>query len=93
MRSLYDDSFHEWKVIPLKIIRTKTNFVSNLVNENCNFKSWETLKNEYHIDRKWYFQWMQLIHTIPLIWKQKINYSKKNVEKNCRTRTSPNKKH
>ena len=82
MRSLYDDSFHEWKVIPLKIIRTKTNFVSNLVNENCNFKSWETLKNEYHIDRKWYFQWMQLIHTIPLIWKQKKNDSGKNIEKN-----------
>ena len=25
------------------------NFVSELVNENCNFKSWETLKNEYHL--------------------------------------------
>ena len=24
---------------------------------------------------------MQLIHTIPLIWKQKINDSEKNVEK------------
>ena len=93
MRSLYDDSFHEWKVIPLKIIRTKTNFVSNLVNENCNFKSWETLKNEYHIDRKWYFQWMQLIHTIPLIWKQKINDSEKMLRKICRTRSSPNKRH
>ena len=49
--------------------------------------------NEYNLDDKFYFQWMQLIHTIPLIWKQKINHSKKNVEKNCRTRTSPNKKH
>ena len=47
------------------------NFVSDLVNENCNFKSWETLKNEYHLDNKLYFQWMQLIHAIPLIWKQK----------------------
>ena len=57
------------------------NFVSDLVNENCNFKSWETLKNEYHLDNKLYFQWMQLIHAIPLIWKQKINDSEKNVEK------------
>ena len=54
------------------------NFVSNVVNENCNFKSWETLKNEYHIDSKWY---------------PTKNNSKKNVEKNCRTRTSSNKKH
>ena len=155
MRRLYDESFHEWKVIPLKLINKSfgshfkfhsniffniscindfpsfyldifcnwkryfstnpetplcilsqylwfnkfiiednsyanftnfsnknINFVSDLVNENCNFKSWETLKNEYHLDNKLYFQWMQLIHAIPLIWKQKINNSEKNVEKN-----------
>ena len=45
-------------------------------------KAWETLKNEYHLDKKLFFQWMQLIHAIPLIWKQKINDSKKNVERN-----------
>ena len=54
----------------------------DLVNENCNFKSWEILKNEYHLDNKSYFQWMQLIHAVPLIWKQKINDSEKNVERN-----------
>ena len=154
VRRLYDDYFHEWKVIPLKLIKksfgshfrfhsnilfniscindflsfyldifcnwkkyfstnpetpscilsqylrfnkfiivdnsyvnftnfsTKSiNFVSDLVNENCNFKSWETLKNDYHLDNKLYFQWMQLIQAIPLIWKQKINDSEKNVEK------------
>ena len=53
------------------------NCVSDLVNENCNFNSWETLKNEYHLDKKLYFQWIPLIHTILLIWKQKINDSKK----------------
>ena len=57
------------------------NFVSDLVNENCNFKSWETLKDECHVDSKLYFQWMQLIHAIPLIWKQKINDCE-NAEKN-----------
>ena len=31
------------------------NFMSDLVNENCNFKSWKTLKNEYHLDNKLYF--------------------------------------
>ena len=40
------------------------------------------MKNEYHLDNKFYFQWVQLIHTIPLIWKQKIYNSEKNVEKN-----------
>ena len=55
--------------------------MSDLVNENCNFKSWETLKDECHVDSKLYFQWMQLIHAIPLIWKQKINDCE-NVEKN-----------
>ena len=69
--------------------------VSDLVNENCNFKSWETIKNEYHLDNKLHFQWMQLIHPIPLIWKQKINNSEKvNVfKKLCHTRSSPDKKH
>ena len=55
--------------------------MSDLVNENYNFESWETLKNEYHLDNKSYFQWIQLIHAIPLIRKLKINDSEKNVEK------------
>ena len=56
--------------------------MSDLVNESCNFKSWDTLKNEYHLDNKLYFQWIQLICAILLIWKEKINDSKKNVEPN-----------
>ena len=55
--------------------------VSDLVNENCNSKGWETLKNEYHLDNKLYFQCMYVMQ-IPLIWKQKINNSEKNVGKN-----------
>ena len=57
-------------------------FVSNIVNQNCNFNSWETLKNKYNLDNTLYFQWIQLIHTIPLIWKQKINDSERNTETN-----------
>ena len=49
------------------------NFFSDLVNENCDFKSWETLKNEYHLDKKLCFQWMQLIHAIP------TNFETKNI--------------
>ena len=57
------------------------NFVGSLVNENHNF-SWETLKNEYNLDNEQCFQRMQLIHAIPLLWKQKINDSKINAETN-----------
>ena len=31
------------------------NFVSDLVTENCNFRSWETLKNEYHSRQQFTF--------------------------------------
>ena len=43
--------------------------MSDLINENCNFKSWETLKNKYHLGSKLFFQWMQLIYATPLVWK------------------------
>ena len=120
VRRLHVDSFHEWKVIPLKLIKKSfgshfkfhsnllsnisctndfpsfyldifcnwinpgtplcilsqylwfnkfiivnvsyvnfANFLTNNIsfaNENCNFKSCETLKNEYHLDKKLYFQ-------------------------------------
>ena len=39
------------------------------------------LKKRISFRQKLYIQWMQLIHAIPLIWKQKINDSEKNVEK------------
>ena len=154
MRRLYNNSFHEWKVIPLKLViesfgshfkfhsnllfniscindfpsfyldifsnwkkyfstnpETRScilsqylrfskfiivdnphvnftnfssrniNFVGYFVNENCNFKSWVTLKNQYNLDNKLCFQWIQSVHAIPLIWKQKVNDNAKNVEK------------
>ena len=40
------------------------------------------LKNKYHLNNKLYFLWMQLIHIVPLIRKQKINDREINVEKN-----------
>ena len=55
------------------------NFVDQLENESCQFKKWQTLKDEYHLDNDIYFQWVQLIHAIPQIWKNKI---KQNLTKN-----------
>ena len=153
IKRLYDDSFHEWKLIPLKLIKksfgdelkfhsnlsfnnsyvrhfpcfyknillnwkqylstdpetisgilsqnlwfnkhriidntivnfTKfshknINFVDQLLNESCQFKKWQTLKDEYHLDNNMmYFQWAQLIHAMPQMWKNKI---KQNLTKN-----------
>ena len=73
-------------------LNKNVDFVSDLVNENCNFKRWETLKKECHLDNKLHFQRIQLIHAILLIWKQKTNDSEKNIEKNYVVE-SPNKKH
>ena len=55
------------------------NFVDQLENESCQFKKWQILKDEYHLDNDIYFQWAQLIHAIPQIWKNKIT---QNLTKN-----------
>ena len=49
------------------------NFVDQLVNEFCQFKKWQTLKDEYHLNNDMYFQWAQLIHAIPRYGKIKLN--------------------
>ena len=52
-----------------------TNFVDQLVNESCQFKKWQTLKDEYHLDNDMYFQWTELIHA-------KLNKIKQDLSKN-----------
>ena len=54
-------------------------FIDQLVNESCQFKKWQMLEGEYHLDNDMYFQWAQLLHAIPQIWKNKI---KQNLTKN-----------
>ena len=55
-----------------KFSQKNISFVDQLVNESCQFKKWQTLKDDYH-------QWDQLVHAIPQIWKNKIkqNLTKK----------------
>ena len=62
-----------------KFSQKNIDFVDQLVNEFCQFKKWQTLKDEYHLDNDMYFQWAQLIHAIPQIMKNKI---KQNLTKN-----------
>ena len=62
-----------------KFSQKNISFVDQLVNESCQFKKWQTLKDEYHLDNEIYFQRAQLTHAIPQIRKNKI---KQNLTKN-----------
>ena len=62
-----------------KFSQKNINFVDQLVNESCQLKKWQKLKDHYHLDNDMYFQWAQLIHAIPQIRKNKI---KQNLTKN-----------
>ena len=47
--------------------------MDQLVNEFCQFKKWQTLKDEYHLNNDMYFQWAQIIHAIPRYGKTKLS--------------------
>ena len=51
------------------------NFVSQLFDTNGTVKAWRILKQEYHLNRNSYFQWLQLINSIPEKWKLSIKQS------------------
>ena len=53
--------------------------MDQLVNESCQFKKWQTLKDAYHLNNDVYFQRAQLMHAILQKWKNKI---KQNLTKN-----------
>ena len=40
-------------------------FVPQLLNTNGSIKAWHLLKQEYHLNNNSYFQWLQLINSIP----------------------------
>ena len=47
----------------------KINYVSNLFSDFGEIKSWEKVMDEFNLDKKFYFKWYQIIHTIPSSWK------------------------
>ena len=55
-----------------KFSQKNISFVDQLVNESCQFKKWQTLKDEYHLDNDMYLKWAQLIHAITQISKNNI---------------------
>ena len=56
-----------------KFLQKNNNFVDQLVNKSYQFKKWETLKYEYHLDNDMYFQWAQLTTQYPRYGKTKLN--------------------
>ena len=45
------------------------NYVSNLFSDFGEIKSWEKVMDEFNLDKKYYFNWYQIIHTILSSWK------------------------
>ena len=48
------------------------NHIAHLFDNFGKVKDWNVLKEEFHLDNKFYFQWMQLINAIPSKWKKII---------------------
>ena len=58
-----------------KFSQNNLNFVSQLFDTNGSIKTWYHLKQEYHSKNNSYFQWLQLINSIPEKWKLTIKQS------------------
>ena len=56
------------------------NFASQLFDTNGSIKAWHFLKQQYHLNNSSYFQWLQLINSIPEKWKLIIKQSSSNAK-------------
>ena len=56
------------------------NFVCQLFDTNNTFKAWHFLKYEYHLNNNSFFQWLQLINSVPEKWKLTIKESSSDVK-------------
>ena len=56
------------------------NYVTQLFYDTANTKEWVKLKHKFNLNNSLYFNWMQLIHSIPQKWKNiKINNISENL--------------
>ena len=56
------------------------NCVSNLFSDFGEIKSWEKVMDEFNLDKKFYFKWYQIIHTIPSSWKLTLLNDNRNCQ-------------
>ena len=47
------------------------NYTTQLFDDTLNRKEWVKLKHELNLNNNLYFNWMQLIHSIPQKWEKK----------------------
>ena len=45
------------------------------MKENGEIKSWNDLENEFKIEQRLYFKWMQLVNATPSNWKNNLKHS------------------
>ena len=50
-------------------------FVSHIMKENGEIKSWNDLKNKFRFEQQLYFKQMQLVNTTPSNWKNNLKHS------------------
>ena len=53
----------------LKFSEKNINYVSQLFSDNGSIKQWHEFKREHNLHESFYFQWLQLIDSIPQRWK------------------------
>ena len=51
------------------------NFLVQLFDNDKKMKTWSTIKEEFDLKNKFYFQYLQLMHAIPDTWKLSIKDS------------------
>ena len=51
----------------------KINFVSDILDDKGNLKTWENIKIQYKISKNSYFKWIQLTQAIPRSWKKELS--------------------
>ena len=59
-------------------------FISDLMDEDCNFKSWDKMKSDYLLSNAMHHQWLQILHAIPKHWLRilKNDMVKNNADNN-----------
>ena len=49
------------------------NFLNQLYEPEGNLKQWQDVKEEFQLNDVGFFKWVQIIHSIPVIWKNLIS--------------------
>ena len=54
----------------------KINFVSDILDDKGNIKTWQNIILQHKISKNSYLKWIQLTHAIPKSWKRELNQDK-----------------